>query len=139
MFLRSNHGTGVTIHDIRKTPDGRVEFTAWLSVLWIPLIPISSCSGLYVGEQPGDGIFDDGPSFACLERIPHDWIGIFQTFARTIVTVAIALAPSAYLIYRTQGRAATPIEMIFVIAAAAWPVFIIIGLHRWRREKLQSP
>jgi ABC-type spermidine/putrescine transport system permease subunit I len=133
----SINGTGATIHDIERTPDGRVEFTVWLSVFWIPLVPIASWSAVYIGDQP-DAFSYSGDRFTDLVRKKHDWVGLVQTFGRGVATVVICVGPAAYMIARTQGRAATLLEMVFVFASAAWPVLVIIGLERYRRNKLKS-
>jgi hypothetical protein len=133
----SINGTGATIHDVVRTPEGRVEFTVWLSVFWIPLVPISSWSAVHLGDST-DAFFHDGDSFTDLIRREHDWAGLIQTFARGIATLIICVAPAAFMIARTHGRAATPLEMVFVFASAAWPVLVIIGLERYRKKKLRG-
>src|SRR5262245_6537705 len=102
----STHGTGVTIHGVRpsETDVGRIEFTSWISVFWIPLIPLRSWSAVYAGEALGDGIFDGGHAFSELKRIPHQKLLLLQTFARGILMLAIAVLPAAYMIHRVQGR-----------------------------------
>jgi hypothetical protein len=133
----SINGTGATIHDIVRTPEGRVEFTVWLSLLWIPLVPISSWSAVHIGDS-NDAFFYDGANFSDLVRRKHDWAGLIQTFARGMATLLVCVAPATYMIFRTQGRAATPLEMVFVFASAAWPVLVIIGLERYRKNKLKA-
>jgi hypothetical protein len=138
MYWRAYRGTGLTIHDIRPGIEGRVEFTVWFSLFWIPLFPISSWSAVCLGEKKSDGIFDDTAVFAELIRLPHEWVGILQTFARGLFLLAVALAPPTYMIYRVQGRAANHVEMLFVFASAIWPVAIIIVSEKTRQAKLRK-
>jgi hypothetical protein len=132
------YGTGATLHGIERQGDGRVEFTAWLSVFWIPVAPLSSWSAVYAGERPPDGTTDDGYCFADARRIPHDWPRIFRTFARGLLIAAIAVAPSAVMIARTNGRAATTGEMIVVFASVLWATAPIFWSEHVRRKKLRG-
>src|ERR1051325_10030059 len=108
----SNHGIGARIHAIEKRPDGRVEFTVWFTVFFIPLIPISSWSAHYAGELAPNGIWDEGHQFTDLVRIHRDVSYHIRTLANSLLVLAIAIAPAAFMIVRTQGRAATTVEMI---------------------------
>jgi hypothetical protein len=134
----SNHGIGVKVHAIRRRPDGRVEFTLWFTVLWIPLIPLSSWSGVYRG-QFHDAIREDGHYFENLVRIRRDVFIHLQTFLRSMFVLILAIAPAAVMIERTTGRAATPAEMVLVFASAAWPVLLVILIERQRRKLLRGP
>lgn len=136
----STYGTGATLHGIRQSESepGRVEFTSWISVFWIPLIPLRSWSAVYAGEALSDLLPGDGHAFADLKRIPHEPALLLQTFARGIVTLAIAILPAAYMIYRTQGRAANKVEVAFALASAFWPVAVIIYLEHRQKTVLQG-
>ena len=134
----SNHGTGVMVHGIGRRPDGRVEFTTWGCVLWVPLLPLRSWSGVYLGEVIGDGVNDESHRFADLQRIPHDWGRIYLTFTRSLLVVACAVAPACVMVNRTNGRAATPAEMVFVFASAAWPAAVIFWAEHVRRRRLRG-
>ena len=46
----STHGTGAILYGVTPAPDARVEFTAWLCVAFVPLVPFSSSSALYAGD-----------------------------------------------------------------------------------------
>src|SRR5262245_7685682 len=138
MSWYSIYGTGATIHGIERTDDGRVEFTSWLSLLWVPVIPLASWSAIYAGERPPDGLTDESHWFTDVRRIPHDWTRLLQTFVRCLLIAAIAVAPSAYMIARTQGRAATPLEMAVVFASCIWAVGLVIWSERRRRKQLRG-
>ena len=134
----SHYGVGVKVHAIERRPDGRVEFTLWLTVFWIPVVPLSSWSAVYRADFH-DAIRVDGQCFQDPVRIERGALCHIQTFTRSILTLALAIAPAAILIYRTSGRAATPVEMIFVFASAAWPVLLVILIERHRRKLLKGP
>jgi hypothetical protein len=38
----SHYGIGVKVHAIERQPDGRVEFTLWFTVFFVPIVPLSS-------------------------------------------------------------------------------------------------
>ena len=134
----SMYGTGATIHGIEHDLDGRVEFTVWLSVLWIPLVPISSWSARYAGELPPDGLRGEGHAFVDLAPIPHDWLRIIGTVARSICCALVAVAPTAYMLVRTNGRGATSVEMVIVFASALWCIGLIFYMEHLRKKKLQG-
>ncbi len=58
----SHYGVGVKVHAIERRPDGRVEFTLWLAVFWIPVVPLSSWSAVYRADFH-DAIREDGQCF----------------------------------------------------------------------------
>lgn len=135
----SHYGIGVKVHDIEKRPDGTVEFTLWFTFFWIPIIPLSSWSGEYTGEVALDALREDGHAFNNLKRIQRDSLCYLRTFSRSLLVLALAVAPSAYMIYRTTSRAATTLEMIFVFASALWPVILILLVEKHRRNLLKRP
>src|SRR6185295_1886226 len=111
MSWYSAYGTGATLHGIVRMPDDRVEFTVWLSLFWMPLVPISSWSALYAGESVG-AIPGESHLFTDLRRIPHNGPRLARTFLGAVLLVFAAVAPVAVMIERTEGRAATTLEMI---------------------------
>lgn len=140
MWLYSIYGTGVTIHGVRPSveEDGRVELTTWLSLFWIPLIPLASWSVRYAGETLGDGVTDNSHRFLDGKPIPHDWACLLQTFARGLVALAVAVAPAAYIIWRINGRAANHVETTLAIASAFWPVGLVFYANLRRTQKLRQ-
>src|SRR5262245_60679021 len=133
----SVYGTGAMLYGIVQRPDGRMEFTVWLSVLWIPLVPLSSWSARYVGEAvqaiPGESHW-----FADLQRIPHNRGRQAKTFLSALLLVAAAIAPIWVMIERTNGRAATTVEMIIVLACTVWAAGLPISVEINRGKKLKT-
>jgi hypothetical protein len=133
----SVYGTGAMLYGIVQRPDGRVEFTVWLSLFWMPLVPLSSWSARYVGEAvqaiPGESHW-----FADLERIPHNGVRLAKTFLGALLLVAAAVAPIAMMIERTNGRAATTAEMIIVLACTVWAAGLPISVELNRGKKLRT-
>jgi hypothetical protein len=133
----SAYGTGATLHGIVRMPDDRVEFTAWMSLFWMPLVPLSSWSALYVGESVG-AIPGEDHWFTDLRRIPHKGMRLARTFLGAVVLVAAAVAPLWVMIERTNGRAATTLEMIVVFACILWAAGLIISVEVNRGKKLRT-
>ena len=133
----SHYGVGVKVHAIERRPDGRVEFTLWFTIFFIPVFPMSSWSAVYSGEFH-DAIREDGHYFTDLVRIDRGLLCHVQTFTRSLLVLALAVAPAAYVIVRTTGRAATSVEMVLVFASAAWPVLLMLLIERKRRRLLRA-
>jgi hypothetical protein len=137
MNWSSAYGTGVTLHGVEPMPDGRVEFTAWLSVFWVPLIPVSSWSADYAGESIG-GSAGVAHGFADLRRIAHNPTKLARTFVGALLVVIAAVTPSWLMIERTNGRAATPLEMVLVFASVLWAAGLIFFFEYRRRKQLRG-
>jgi hypothetical protein len=133
----SAYGTGATLHGIVRRPDERVEFTVWLSLFWMPLVPLSSWSAHYVGESVG-AVPGESHWFRDLQRIPHDRVRLAKTFLSALLLVAAALVPIAVMIERTNGRAATPLEMVIVFACTLWAAGLPISVEVNRGRKLRT-
>jgi hypothetical protein len=133
----SVYGTGAMLYGIVQRPDGRVEFTVWLSLFWMPLVPLSSWSASYVGESVG-GIPGESHWFTDLERIPHNGGRLVKTFLSALLLVGAVIAPIAVMIERTNGRAATTAEMIIVLACTVWAAGLPISVEINRGKKLRT-
>ncbi|MEM6394097.1 MAG: hypothetical protein AAF797_15125 [Planctomycetota bacterium] len=97
----SIYGTGITIQAVEAREDGRVEFSTWFTVLWVPSIPLKSWSAIYGGESPADGISDESHLFSDLQRVPHIWSRHLATYLWSVLIVVIAIGPNAFMIVVT--------------------------------------
>ena len=138
MSWYSVNGIGAMIHGVERRDDGRVEFTSWLCVFWVPLVPLRSWSGIYAGEGPPDGVTDESHQFTDLQRIRHDPARLLRTFARGLLVTAAAVAPSVGMIALTNGRAATKVEMVLLLASVLWAVALVIGSEHVRSARLRD-
>jgi hypothetical protein len=133
----SHYGIGVKVHAIERLPDDRVAFTLWFTVFFIPLFPPSSWSAMYDGEFH-HALNEDGHAFTDLVRIRRGLLCHLQTFTFSLLVLALFIAPAGYLILRTTGRAATPVEMVLVFASCVWPVVVVTLLEQRRRKLLRG-
>jgi len=133
----SVYGTGAMLYGIVQRPDGRVEFTVWLSLFWMPLVPLSSWSARYVGESV-EAIPGESHWFADLQRIPHNRGRQAKTILSALLLIAAAIAPIWVMIERTNGRAATTVEMIIVLACTVWAGGLPISVELNRGKKLRT-
>ena len=135
MEVFSHYGVGIKAYAINRRPDGRIEFTLWFTIFWIPAYPWSSWSSFYAGPLRPDGIKEDGHQFDDAIEIHQDPLSYLQTVTLSILVLAVATAPIGYFIFRNTGSGATPMEMIFVFAACVWRGLSVILVER-RRTKL---
>lgn len=126
-------GTGLRIYGIKRIDDDRVRFTLWISVLFLPLIPVSTWSATHIAPGPSELFFDDQRFFCNPIRLRHDYAGCLRTFAAGILAYLTAICPTAIMILITRGRAATKVELVFVLASAIWPVIMLI--HFLEKQK----
>jgi len=119
-------GTGLRMYGIKRIDDDRVRFTLWISILFLPLIPISTWSATYIAPAPCHLPTDERHFFCNLIRLRHDHAGYLRTFAAGILAYLTAICPTAIMILITRGRAATKVELVFVLASAIWPVIMLI-------------
>ncbi len=136
MEVFTHYGIGTQAFAIERTPDGRVEFTLWATAFFLPLWPLSSWSAIYSGEVGPDGIKEYRHSFYDEAPIERDSLCYLRTWTASLVVVAIAMAPIAYLILRTTGRGATDIEAVLMLVSCVWPVVVVILVERRRRKVL---
>ncbi len=139
MEVFSHYGVGTKVYAIERKPDGKVEFTLWGTIFWIPVFPLSSWSAIYAGPLRPDGIKEDGHRFYNEVRVERDALSSIQTVALSILILGLAIAPIGYFIFSTNGRGATSMEMIFVFAACVWPVVVINLVERHRTKLLKGP
>ncbi|MHC4648993.1 MAG: hypothetical protein ACYTBJ_26360 [Planctomycetota bacterium] len=131
-------GTGLRIYGIKRFDDDRVRFTLWISILFLPLIPISTWSATYIAPAPCHLPTDEQHFFCNLIRLTHDYAGYLRTCAAGILAYLAAICPTAIMILITRGRAATKVELVFVLASAIWPVIMLIHFLEKRKPTFKG-
>ena len=117
------YGTGLRLYGMRPETDNTVVVTQWITLFFVPVIPLRRARCLFTGEHTGIG--DPGFGVAILERLPLSLIECLETYYFSAVMVLITLGPAAYMIFRVQNRAANNWEFVAVCLSALWPVAVI--------------
>lgn len=131
-------GTGLSIYALERCENGLVRFSLWISVLFLPLIPISTWTGKYIAPGKCHMLFDEQYFFCNLTRVGHDYGGYLKTFSAGISAYAIAILPTAIMIIITEKRGGTKVELVFVFAFALWPLIMLNHLLEKRRSILRG-
>jgi len=136
----SVNGTGLTLHGASRSSvdQNRVEFTSWISILWVPVIPIRSYSARYLGETPPTRITDEDLAFADVKPIPHDSRKLVKTFLHGVFALILCVGPISFLIMRTDGRAATKLEMAAILALCCLPVYVVMTMESRRKSAFRG-
>jgi hypothetical protein len=124
----SFYGTGLRIHGLEPEPPDCVVLTQWLTLFFIPIAPLRRAKCRYHGEAFSDGHTDAARRFELVERLPLSWSSVCATYLWSWAALLATIGPVACLIWRTNGRAATVVEMIalfaFIAALALMPFFV---------------
>lgn len=131
----SFYGTGVRLHCPEPEPPDFVVVTHWLTLFFIPVAPLRRVRCRYLGEVLSDGATDSGLRFEIVERLPLSWSSVCATYLWSWIALLATLGPIAFLIWHTQGRAATTAEMIVLltctVALGLLPFYV-----EWRQKQV---
>jgi hypothetical protein len=128
----SSYGCGIMLLGVRRSDDG-LETTRWLTLFFLPLVPLSRWRVRYVGVPIGSGQDDPTFEFEPLERLPLDLEGTSRTFLSGWTLGAIALTPAAACVFGIQG-AANNWQMALVFASCVWPLVVLLWvMRRWTK------
>jgi hypothetical protein len=131
----SIYGTGVRIYGLEPEPPDCVVLTQWLTLFFIPVAPLRRAKCRYHGEAFSDGHTDAALRFELVERLPLSTSSICATYFLSWAALLATIGPIAWMIWRTQNRAATVPEMIavlaFTVGLALLPFFV-----EWRHKQV---
>ncbi|HUG70368.1 MAG TPA: hypothetical protein VMM76_21645 [Pirellulaceae bacterium] len=134
----SIYGTGIRSYGYEPDLPGSVIATFWLSVLFVPLVPLRRAKCRYVGESTTDPNFDTVSLLDEVERLPISLLSITKTYSLAIAAIIVALGPVAVMLVRFHNRAATFVEFVLTLLFSAWPVGVIILLEKREREIMEA-
>ena len=130
-FFYSINGCGTMLLDYLALPDGTYVATRWITVFFLPIVPLSAyliCPTLQDGTTS---------SFLIIDRAPLNPLRILRTYL--LVVVGLAPISMVYLIWstliRTLGVAFTFLVMLLSIA---WGIYIIVVKLKNQGEGLQN-
>src|SRR5262245_32274467 len=128
----SVYGCGIMQLGLRRDDDGRLEMTRWVTLFYLPLLPLARWRVRYIMTPLLSYKEDETFNFAPLERLPLEAAGALWTAWCGWSLVALAIAPALLCVFGIQGAANT-FEMVLVFASCGWPlVLLILVQRRWR-------
>ena len=125
MYTFSIYGTGLRVYGLEAEPPDRVIVTQWVSVCFVPIIPLRRLKCRYLGEGESTPHWETGLVFELIEPLDLSLASIVATYVAAVVAVVVALGPIVLILWRIANRAAVPIEAAFAIASATWPVVFV--------------
>jgi hypothetical protein len=123
---------------LRRDDDGLLETTRWITLFFVPVIPLSRWRVRYVGlaRQVGPDN-DESFVFDPIERLTLDPYGVMRTALCGWCLFAIAVGPAVGCVFGI--RRATTTQMAFVFGACCWPLLVILWVQRRWRAFLERP
>jgi hypothetical protein len=125
-------GCGLMQLGVRRDADG-LEMTRWLTLLYLPLIPLSRWRVRPAGIVfPPEHHVDESFRFHPVGRLPLDLLGVLQTAAAGWLLVAVAIGPAIGCALTFQAPV-NHLEFAIVMATCAWPLAVYIWVQRRAR------
>jgi hypothetical protein len=118
---------------LRHDEEGFLETTRWITLLFVPIVPLSRWRVRYAGTASQLGP-DNDESFVFhpIDRLPLDLLGVIQTALSGYCLVAIAIGPAVGCVFAIPCPP-NAIQMVFVLGTCVWPLAVTIWVERrWR-------
>ncbi len=120
-------GTGLALVGYRRVATGRYEVMRWLSILFVPVLPLSTwliepvgAEGVNLGAVVGTKF-----RYRVLGRGRTSVRRVLELYAQIVATVVVALAPIALVWSRKpSGPPGWPFTIGF-FASIVWPVVVL--------------
>jgi hypothetical protein len=114
---------------LRRDADG-LETTRWLTLLYLPLIPLSRWRVRPAGVVfPVEYHVDESFRFHPVERLPLDIAGTLLTVTARWLLVAIAVGPAVGCAFALQAPVSV-FEFAVAMASCAWPLAVFWLVQR---------
>ena len=125
----SIYGCGLMQFGLRRDADG-LEMTRWLTVLYLPLIPLSRWRVRPAGVVfPLEYHVDESFRFHPVERLPLDIARALLTGTAAWLLVAIAVGPALGCAFALQAPVSV-VEFAVAMALCAWPLAVFVLVQR---------
>jgi len=118
----SINGCGTMLLDYRALPDGAYVATRWITIFFLPLLPLSAYLIQPAGQDRSYG--QETSRFSIIGRAPLSPLRVLRTY----LLVAIGLAPvilgflNSSTINRTLGG---PLAFLAMLLSIGWGIYII--------------
>jgi hypothetical protein len=129
-------GCGVMQLGLRRDHEGGLETARWVTLCYLPLLPLSRWRVRPVGMALPGPLEDVSFVFEPLERLPLQAGGVFRTAWCGWCLAAVAVAPALGCAFGIRGRA-NNFQMALVFASCCWPLLVLIGVQRHQRALVQ--
>src|SRR5581483_1477366 len=114
-------GCGVMQLGLRRDHEGGLETTRWVTLCYLPLLPLSRWRVRYAGVALPQPLEDETFVFEPLGRLPLRAAGVLRTAWCGWCLVALAVGPALACAFGIRG-AANNFEMALVFASCCWPL-----------------
>jgi hypothetical protein len=134
-------GCGVMQLGLRRHHEGGLETTRWVTLCYLPLLPLSRWRVRYAGMALAGPLEDLSFAFEPLERLPLAAGGALATACSGWCLGAPALGPALACAFGIQGPA-NNFQMALVFASCGWPLLVLLAVQRrWRAlvQRRQTP
>jgi hypothetical protein len=118
---------------LRRDREGGLETTRWVTLCYLPLLPLSRwrvrSAGMALPTAPLEDV-----SFVLepLERLPLRAAGVLRTACCGWCLVALAVGPALACAFGIRG-AANNFEIALAFASCCWPLLVLLAVQRRRR------
>jgi hypothetical protein len=129
----SVNGTGITHMGHAKQPDGTYLATRWITVLFFPLVPLSSWIIRPLREVALPG-FESRREFEIVRRAPLEPLEVLRTYGRAVAVAVVGLGPLAIVfeagLYAHLQKTDKDMSVAVVMAAVFWLLAVMIWVTR---------
>ena len=128
LFLKpySVNGTGIRLLDYRRVSEDSYEATRWLTILFIPVLPIGT---LLIRPGTAEGIATMMRySFQLLGKRPMNWRRVLRMYAIDLIA---ALPVALCAVFETPGEM-TDLWLTMFIFSVMWAVAVFAFTQRGR-------
>ena len=131
-------GTGLRVYGLEAEPPDLVIVTQWITVFFVPVLPIRRLKCRYTGESEPGPHWEGGFVLDEIERQALSLPSIIGTYVAAVVYLVVAIGPLVLILWRIANRAAMPFEAALAIASAVWPVAFVIWIDYQQKQFLES-
>jgi hypothetical protein len=131
----SLYGCGLRVLGIVPLGGGEMRATLWLTLIYVPLLPLGTWRVVYCGETLAfaEGI-DDILLFRKIERLPLDFSGAVKTLCVGWAVLVIACGPLVVVFLRVMNRAANNVEIVLLFASIIWLCGVAFYHMHWQKR-----
>lgn len=128
-------GCGLRVLGIHPLERHEIRVTVWLTLFYVPLLPLATWRVTYAGEALTfvDGI-DDVLLFRKIERLPLDFGGAVRTLFIGWGAFLFGSLPLVLIFLRVMNRAANTVEMILLFASVLWLCGVAFVHMHWQKK-----